>query len=66
MVAIKIEKSPIPIVWLDTSVITDMTKFKANPEKLEKKQRHRIGCLEFDNIRIVIIMFPMSEGLREL
>jgi hypothetical protein len=42
MIAVKIEKSPVPIVWLDTSVITKMTLYKTNPEKLDKTQQSRI------------------------
>lgn len=45
MVNVRIQKSPVPIVWLDTSVIHDMTKFKASPTKLERVQRDRIGRL---------------------
>lgn len=45
MVTVKIEKSPIPIVWLDTSVITNMTMYKTTPEKLNKTQQNRIGSL---------------------
>lgn len=50
MVSIKIKKSPIPIVWLDTSVISNMTRYRANPEQLESTQRNRIGQL-YDLIR---------------
>lgn len=45
MVSIKIEKSPVPIVWLDTSIITNMTVHKANPNQLDKTQQVRIGQL---------------------
>lgn len=42
---INIEKSTVPIVWLDTSVITNMTIFRLMPDKLDVGQRERIGNL---------------------
>jgi len=42
---IQIEKSIIPIVWLDTSIITNITIFKENPDKLQEPQRSRIDQL---------------------
>lgn len=45
MVRIEIEKSPVPIVWLDTSVITKMTMYRTKPEKLEEAQKKPIARL---------------------
>lgn len=42
---IEIEKSPIPIVWLDTSIITKMCILRHTPDKLEKHQRCSIERL---------------------
>jgi len=42
---IEVEKSKIPIVWLDTSVIINITIFKENPNKLQEPQRSRIELL---------------------
>lgn len=44
-VSITIEKSPTPIVWVDTSVVTNMTIWRDNPDQLESTQRERIGKL---------------------
>ena len=41
-VSIIVEKSPTPIVWVDTSIITNMTIWKADPNQLETTQRGRI------------------------
>ena len=42
---IKIEKCPIPIVWLDTSIITNLCIYKNTPDKLQKIARGRLGKL---------------------
>lgn len=45
MVSIKIQKSPIPIIWLDTSIILKITMYKTNPMQLEETERNRVGSL---------------------
>lgn len=50
MIKVEIEKSPIPIVWIDTSIISNMTLARANPEKLQETQLQRINELR-RNIR---------------
>jgi hypothetical protein len=60
----KIEKSNIPIVWLDTSVITNITKYKKSPDKLEVKQRSRIEKLYsqvYEYGRAGKIICPLAE-----
>lgn len=44
-----IEKSRIPIVWVDTSIITNMCILKSAPEQLDKIQQERIEKL-YDQI----------------
>jgi hypothetical protein len=44
-VSISIEKSSIPIVWVDTSIVTNMTIWRADPDQLEATQRERIESL---------------------
>jgi hypothetical protein len=69
MVALKIEKSPVPIVWLDTSVITNMTVYKTNPAQLEKTQQIRIGQL-YELVRAASrggkLMCPLGGQEREV
>ncbi len=60
----KIEKSSIPIVWLDTSVITDITKYKKSPDKLQLEQRLRIEKLYgqvYEYVRAGKILCPLAE-----
>ena len=45
MTKVAIQKSPIPIVWIDTSVISNMTQARENPGKLEDVQLQRIKNL---------------------
>lgn len=42
---VKIEKSRIPIVWVDTSIITNMTIWQNNPEKLDQTKKERIATI---------------------
>ncbi len=63
MVDVVIKKSEIPIVWLDTSVITNMTIWKSNPDKLEAKSRDRISRLYTlirSNVREGKIICPLA------
>lgn len=39
-----IEKSPVPIIWLDTSIVIDMTLWKLG-RPIEKKQKERVSFL---------------------
>lgn len=41
MVQIVIEKSPVPIIWIDTSVITNITRARETPDKLDETQYKR-------------------------
>lgn len=41
----KIEKSPLPIVWIDTSIILNMTRLKHNLGSLSSVQKKRISWL---------------------
>jgi len=69
MVEINIQKSPIPIVWLDTSVIINMTKYKAHPDKLEPIQRERIGSLYKhvkDASRKGLVICPLADQSQEV
>jgi hypothetical protein len=49
IIKIHINKSEIPIIWLDTSIITSMTTWRLTPSKLEPIQQKRIGGL-YENI----------------
>ena len=42
---VKIEKSPIPIVWIDTSIIVKMAQWKFKICKLDKTNEYRISTL---------------------
>jgi len=64
---VKIEKSKIPIVWLDTSIITNMTILLKSPEKLEEIQRRRIEKIynqvyEYGHAGRVICPLAEQEG----
>jgi hypothetical protein len=45
MIKAEIQKSSVPIVWIDTSVILNMTIAKKNPAKLQEVQLQRINNL---------------------
>jgi len=45
MVPVVIEKCPIPIIWIDTSVITNMTIARTSPRQLEKSLYERVQNL---------------------
>lgn len=64
---IEIEKSHIPIVWLDTSIITKMCMFRHTPDQLEKSQRRSIERLynlvyEFGRAGKIICPLADQEG----
>lgn len=64
---IKIDKSRIPIVWLDTSIIVYLTRFRKEPEKLDDTQRFRIKRLaeqldEYGNDGRIICPLAEQEG----
>ncbi len=50
MIKVEIQKSSVPIVWIDTSIISNMTIARENPEKLQEIQLQRIENLA-QNIR---------------
>jgi len=50
MTKVKIQKSSVPIVWIDTSIISNMTIARENPDKLQEIQLQRIYNLT-QNIR---------------
>ncbi|MAX52684.1 MAG: hypothetical protein CMH22_11940 [Methylophaga sp.] len=56
MVSFVIKKSAIPIVWIDTSIITNMTIARVNPKQLDQRQLKRIRTLYND------IKFATREG----
>lgn len=61
---IVIEKSPIPIVWLDTSIITKMCMFRHTPDKLEPPQRckiERLYNLVYEYGRAGKIICPLAD-----
>jgi len=68
-VVIKIIKSTIPILWLDTSVIVFLTRWKNNIGALEQIQKDRIGRL-YDQIykytRAGKLICPLAEQDREI
>lgn len=60
----KIEKSPLPIVWIDTSIIIDMTRFKHNFGSLSSVQKKRISWLYeqlYNLARSGKILCPLAE-----
>lgn len=61
---VTIEKSKTPIVWLDTSIITNMTILRKSPEKLEQVPRNRIEKLYnlvYEYGRAGRIICPLAE-----
>lgn len=69
MSELEIIKSPIPIIWLDTSVILDMAKLKKTPDKLEDIQYRRISSLYqkiFDVSRQGKVICPLAEQESEI
>lgn len=61
---VNIEKSKIPIVWLDTSIISNMTILRKSPEKLDEIKRTRIEKL-YNQVykygRLGRIICPLAE-----
>lgn len=45
MIKVNIQKCAVPIVWIDTSVISNMTFARSNPSKLQDLQLQRINNL---------------------
>lgn len=61
---VNIEKSDIPIVWIDTSIITNMTIWKNNPDQLDEIQSDRIENLYnllYENTRAGRVICPAAE-----
>ncbi len=61
---VNIEKSASPIVWIDTSIITNMTIWKNNPDQLDKIQSGRIENLYnmlYENTRAGRVICPAAE-----
>lgn len=68
-VSIAIEKSPTPIVWVDTSIVTNMTIWRDNPDQLEKTQRERIEKLYhliIESTRAGKVVCPAAEQESEV
>lgn len=64
---VNIEKSKIPIVWLDTSIIIKMTILRKSPDKLDETQRNRMENLynqvyEYGHSGRVICPLAEQEG----
>ena len=61
---IEIRKSSIPIVWLDTSIITKMCILRTSPEQLEENQRiciERLYELVYKYGRAGKIICPLAD-----
>ncbi len=56
---IQIKKSPTPIVWIDTSVITNMTIWRNNPEQLEKVQRKLTDYNQNSRLHAIYAVFDI-------
>jgi len=68
-IQITIHKSPIPIVWLDTSIISYMTKWKHNLGKMDKTNLTRISSLYnqiYEMTRAEKILCPLAEQESEI
>jgi hypothetical protein len=68
-ISVKIIKSTIPIVWLDTSVITVMTQWKHSLCKLDDIKKERISNLYnfiYDNTQKGKIICPLAEQDQEI
>ena len=68
-VTINIEKCSIPIIWLDTSIISNLCTYKISPNKLEKVAQDRLKKI-YDYIysfgRKGKIICPMAEQEQEV
>lgn len=63
-IVVKIVKSTIPILWLDTSVIVGLTQWKNNIGALEQIQKNRIGRLYdqvYKHTRAGKLICPLAE-----
>ncbi len=63
-----IEKSPIPIIWLDTSAIIRLTKYRVNeylPE-LEYQRYSEIYKLVYEKVRKRKLLCPKADQLEEI
>lgn len=68
-VYVTIEKSPTPIVWVDTSIVTNITMWRYDPTQLQKTQRERIENIYhhiIDNTRAGNIVCPAAEQESEV
>ncbi len=68
-IEVKIEKCPIPIVWLDTSIITNLSICKSNPDKLQKVTHDRLSRiyeLIYTYGRAGKIICPLAEQEQEV
>ena len=66
---VNIEKSKIPIVWIDTSIITNITIYKNKPKQLAETQRNRIKTLYgqlYDATRKGMVICPLAEQEEEV
>lgn len=63
-IKVNIEKSSVPIVWIDTSIITNMTIWKNNPGQLDNitcERHENLYNLLYENSRAGKIICPASE-----
>lgn len=68
-ITVKIKKSDIPIIWLDTSIINSMTQWKNKMCKLDEIQEKRISKLYnliYDNTRRGKLICPLAEQESEV
>lgn len=68
-IEIKIIKSELPIIWIDTSIINLMTQWKFKLCQFERIQEERILCLYnsiYDNVRKGRLICPLAEQAEEV
>lgn len=68
-IQVTIQKSPIPIIWLDTSVISYMTQWKHKIGKLEQTMLDRVTKLYdqiYDATRAGKLICPLAEQEAEI
>ena len=68
-IQISIRKSPIPIIWLDTSIISYMTQWKHKIGKLDQKKLDRVSKLYdqiYDSTRAGNLICPLAEQEAEI
>ena len=68
-ITVKIIKSEVPIVWLDTSIINVMTQWKHDLCKIDDVQKERISGLYnaiYENTRKGKLICPLAEQEEEV